>query len=224
MLSTMNGIVLALGLLLIQAGSAMAEPSYLIYPANVPTVFRYDIARYELIGSDQSKFDPSYAVGNYMLWDRTEQRVPIEIYGAPQLTGFEPAVGVSEFVTHADEFDLIVDGFGTGPRTIGNLCLRFWPHSSRGLAAFTIDGVLTSKLTVPIASIEAITPVTDKFYTGSALHHVSWSGASSLEIVAFSDKDGDDGFQGTPAFRIVAKYSPVATESTSWGKVKALYR
>lgn len=224
MLSTKKGIVLALGLVLIQAGSAIAEPSYLIYPANVPTVFRYDIARYELISPDQAKFNPSYAVGNYMLWDRIEQRVPIEIYGAPQLMGFEPAVGTSEFVTYSDDFDVIVDGFGQGPRTLGNLCLRFWPYSSQGSTEFSVDGVPTRSLTVPLASLEANTPVDDRYYTGVTLHHVSWVGAVTTEILAFSDKDGDGAFQGTPAFRIVAKYSPVATESTSWGKVKSLYR
>ena len=223
MLSTKKGIVLALGLVLIQASSAIAEPSYLIYPANVPTIFRYDVARYELINPDQSKFDPNYAIGNFMLWDRVEQRVPIEIYGAPQLVGFEPAVGTSEFVTYSDEFDVIVDGFGPGPRTIGNLCLRFWPYSAGGTAMFNVDGVATSNLVVPLAPLEATTPI-EGFYTGSSLHHVSWIGAATMEIVAFSDKDGDGGFQGTPAFRIVARYSPVATESTSWGKVKALYR
>jgi hypothetical protein len=45
-----------------------------------------------------------------------------------------------------------------------------------------------------------------------------------MEIVAFSDKTGDGAFQGTPLYRIVSRLSPVAVESTSWGKVKALYR
>ena len=33
----------------------------------------------------------SYAIGSYMLWDRVEGRIPYEVYGAPQLVGFEPA-------------------------------------------------------------------------------------------------------------------------------------
>ena len=224
MLSTKKGIVLALGLAFAQAGSAMAEPSYLIYPANVPTVFRYDVGRYEIIARDQDKFDPLYAVGNLMLWDRVDQRVPVEIYGAPQLIGFEPAVGANEYVVYLDEFDVVVDGFGPGPRTLGNLCLRFWPYSAQGAALITIDGVQTSELTVHLPAIEVGTPASGGYFTGSRLHHVSWTGAAAMEIVAFSDKDGDGGFQGTPAYRIVARHSPVATESTSWGKVKALFR
>ena len=224
MLSTKKGIVLALGLVLSQAGSALAEPSYLIYPANVPTVFRYDVGRYEAIAQGQEKFDPSYAIGNVMLWDRVEQRVPVEIYGASQLIGFEPVVGTNEFVIYVDEFDVVIDGFGPEPRTIGNLCLRFWPYNVMGTAVLTVDGVPTSSLVVPLPAMEAITPSADGFYVGTSLHHVSFIGAAAMEIVAFSDKDADGGYQGTPAYRIVARHSPVATEATSWGKVKSLFR
>jgi len=223
-MSTKRGIVLALGLAFVQAGSAMAEPSHLIYPANVPTLFRYDVNRYEVVGSDQDKFDPSYAVGNYMLWDRVEGRVPVEIYGAPQLMGFEPTSGMSEYVTYMDDFDLIIDGFGVGPRTLGNLCMRFWPYQSSGATGLTIDGVSRSESTVRVPALEVATPVDNGYYAGSRLHHVSWTGAAAMEIVVFSDKNNDGAFQGTPAYRIVARHSPVATEHTSWGKIKALYR
>jgi len=225
MLSTKKGIVLALFLGFAQVGSAIAEPSYLIYPTNVPTVFRYDVNRYEVIGSSQDKYDPSYAIGSVMLWDRVDERVPTEIYNAPMLAGFEPGVtGTSEYVVYSDEFDVVVDGFGVGPRTLGNLTLRFWPYSAMGTTFVSVDGVSGSQLSVSLPAIEANIPLEDGYYTGSGLHHVSWNGAVAMEIVAFSDKDGDNGFQGTPAYRIVARFSAVASETTSWGKVKALYR
>ena len=223
-MSTKRGVVLALCLAFCQAGSAIAEPSHLIYPANVPTVFRYDVNRYEVVGSDQDKFDPAYAVGNFMLWDRIEGRVPVEIYGAPQLQGFEPVVGMSEYVTYMDDFDLIIDGFGPGPRTLGNLCIRFWPYESHGTPGLTIDGVSGNALTVRIPALEVATPVDNGYYAGSRMHRVSWTGAAAMEIVVFSDKNNDGAYQGTPAYRIVAKHSPVATEQTSWGKIKSLYR
>lgn len=224
-LSTKKGFVLALGLAFSPAGSAWAEPSYLIYPANAPAIFRYDTARYELVAVGDSKFDPLYAVGNSMIWDRVEQRVPVEVYRAPQLIGFEAGTpGTNEWVTYLDDFDLVIDGFGPAPRTIGNLCLRFWPYGANGAAQLTIDGVPTSSLTVHLPSLEVDTPVGNGFFTATRLHRVSWSGAQAMEIVAFSDKDNDGAFQGTPAYRIVVRHSPVATQSTSWGKVKALYR
>jgi hypothetical protein len=225
MLSTKKGIVLALCLGLVQAGAAFAEPSYLIYPS-VPTVFRYDTSRYEIVGSgDALRFNAKYAVGNYMLWDRVDGRIPYEVYGAPQLVGFEPTTsGTSEFVTYNDDFDLIVDGFGSQPYTIGNLYVRFWPYGSSTVAGLTVDGKPSDRLTVPLASLDVNTMVQGGYYSNTRVHHVSWTGASAMEIVAFSDKDGDGRFTGTPAFRIVARYTPVATQPTTWGKVKALYR
>ena len=224
MLSTKKGIVLALCLGFAWAGSAFAEPSYLVYPANVPTVFRYDVSRFEVIDSDQEKFDPLYAVGNFMLWDRVEGRVPIEIYRAPQLIGFEPTVGPSEFVTYRDDFDIVIDGFGATPRTVGNLCLRFWPEPAQNAAILTIDGVSTDRLTTTLDGFEVTTPTGDGHYSDMRVHHVSWTGAATMKIIAFSDKDGDGRFEGVPAYRITARYTAVSTEATSWGKVKALYR
>jgi hypothetical protein len=225
MLSTKKGIVLALCLGLVQAGAAFAEPSYLIYPS-VPTVFRYDTSRYEVVGSnDASRFNANYAVGNYMLWDRVDGRIPYEVYGAPQLVGFEPTTsGTSEYVTYNDEFDLVIDGFGSQPYTIGNLYLRFWPYPATNTATLTVDGVTSDHLTVPLSSLAVNTPTGDGYYSNTRVHHVSWTGASAMEIVAFSDKDGDGRFTGQPLFRIVARYTPVATQPTTWGKVKSLYR
>src|SRR5712672_1975814 len=222
MLSTKKSIVLALCLGFAQAGAAFAEPSYLIYPS-VPTVFRYDVNRYEVVGNGQDRFNATYAIGNVMLWDRVDGRIPYEVYGAPQLIGFEPTVGTSEFVTYTDDFDLIVDGFGTQPYTIGNLYLRFWPYSQNS-TLITVDGVTSDRLTVPLSSMAVTTLGPDGYYSDTRVHHVSWNGAAAMEIVAFSDKDGDGRYSGTPGFRIVARYAPVATRPTTWGKVKSLYR
>jgi len=223
MLSTKKGIVLALCLGLARVGAASAEPSYLIYP-NAPAVFRYDVSRYELLGSDQVKFDPTYAIGNEMLWDRVENRIPYEIYAAPQLTGFEPTTGVSEFVVYRDDFDVIVDGFGTVPHTLGSLYLRFWPDPAQNTAIVSVDGVASDHLTVPLPSFDVVTQLPDGFYSDTATHHVSWTGATAMQIVVFSDKNNDGAYEGTPLYRIVARYTSVATQPATWGQVKALYR
>jgi hypothetical protein len=223
MSSTKKGIVLLLCLGFTRAGAAFAEPSYLVYP-NGPALFRYDVARYDAIGSDEAVYDPSYAVDNVMLWDRVDQRVPVEIYRAPQLIGFEPTNGPSEFVIFRNDFELIIDGFGRGPRTLGNLHLRFWPDVRQTTAVLTVDGIETDRLTVPLAALEVVTPVEDGYYSDARTHHVSWTGGSAMKITAFSDKDGDGKFEGTPLYRISALHAAIATEPATWGKVKALYR
>jgi len=223
MKSTKKGIVLALFMATVQVGAAVAEPSYLVYPV-APVVFRYDTSRYELIGTGQPKFDPGYAIGNEMLWDRIDGRVPVEIYRAPQLMGFEATSGTSEFVVYRNEFDLVVDGFSPAPRTLGNLCLRFWPEPAQVSAILSVDDQPTDRLTMFLPAIEVVTPTGDGFYADTRTYRFSWVGASSMQIIAFSDKNGNGAFEGTPLYRIVARDPTVPVAPVTWGRVKALYR
>jgi len=223
MKGTKKGIVLGLLLAILQGGVASAEPSYLIYPSS-PTVFRYDASRFELITTGSPNFNSSFAVGSQMLWDRVDNRIPVEIYHAPRLVGFEPAPGgISEFVTYEHEFDIILDGFGDGPRTLGNLYFRFLPEPARSHTMVTVDGLTTDRLTIPLPALEVRTPV-DGGYGDTRAHPVSWLGASEVRIIAFSDKNADGVFDGTPLYGIVSHYAPVAVAPATWGSIKALYR
>jgi len=224
MKGTNKGIVLALSLGLAQAGVALAEPSYLIYPSS-PTVFRFDVNHYELIHAGQPKFDSGYAIANEMLWDCIGERVPIEVYRAPHLVGFEPSSsGINEFVTYSNQFDIVVDGFGVGSRTLGNLCLRFWPDPARTAAILSLDGLTTDRLTIPLPSLEVTTPLANGYYSDTRSHAFSWVGAPAMQIIVFSDKDADGAFAGTPTCRIVANDAAVPVSEATWGRVKALYR
>ncbi|HEX5130993.1 MAG TPA: hypothetical protein VFX92_00750 [Candidatus Krumholzibacteria bacterium] len=224
-MGTKKGIVLgALMFATVLAGRASAEPSYLVYPST-PAVFRFDASRYELVVASNPKFDPSFAIGSTMLWDRVESRIPVEIYRAPFLTGFEPSPsGLNEFVTYGNDFDVIVDGFGILPRTLGNLCLRFWPQPNVAALQVFIDGEPLRSLTASLAPVDVSTALPGGFFADTDSHGISWLGAAGMEIIAFSDKDGDRAFAGTPAFRILALSAAVAVEETTWGGVKALYR
>jgi hypothetical protein len=224
-MGTKKGIVLGLVLCATAfAGRVHAEPSYLIYPSS-PAVFRFDTGRYELVYPGDSRFDPAYQVGGRMLWDRAESRVPVEIYRAPVITGFEASTsGYNEFLTLANDFDVIVDGFGTSPRTLGSLCLRFWPQPPSALVQVFIDGAPMSALTSPLAAIEVQTNIGNGFYADTGVHRFTWVGSTGLEIIAFSDKNANEAFEGAPQFRIVAQDNVVSVEAKTWGGVKALYR
>jgi hypothetical protein len=154
-----------------------------------------------------------------------DQRVPVELYRAPVITSFQPSTsGVNEFVTYANNFDVIIDGFGTTPRTLGSLCLRFWPEPSSALMQVFVDGNPIEALTAPLASVEVLTSIGNGFYADTAVHRLSWVGATGIEIVAFSDKNANRAFDGVPRFRIVALDNVVGVEAKTWGGVKALYR
>jgi hypothetical protein len=224
-MGTKKGIVL--GLILFATASAVrvhAEPSYLIYPSS-PAVFRFDAGRYELVSSGDTRFDPAYAIGGQMLWDRSESRIPVEFYRAPVITAFEVSTsGYNEYVTLSNNFDVIVDGFGTSPRTLGSLCLRFWPEPASSFVQVFIDGSAISSLTSSLESIEVQTNIGNGFYADTGVHRFTWVGSTGLEIIAFSDKNANHAFEGVAQYRIVARDNVVSAESKTWGGVKALYR
>ena len=224
-MGTKKGIVL--GLLLVVsalAGTANSEPSYLVYPSP-PAVFRYDSSRYELVSSGDVRFDPAYSVGGQMLWDVAENRIPIEFYRAPVITGFDVSpTGTNEYVTIGNDFQVIVDGFGTTPRTLGNLCLRFWPQPSSGMLQVFVDGALAASAAMGLEPVEVQTNIGSGFYADTGVHRVNWLGATAIEIIAFSDKDGDRSFDGVVLYRIVATDNVVGVEATTWGGLKAMYR
>jgi hypothetical protein len=224
-MGAIKGVVL--GLLIVAtvlSGRAQAEPSYLLYPST-PAVFHYDASRYEIVTSGHPKYDASFAIANVMLWDRIEQRVPVEIYRAPFLTGFEMSTaGRNEFVTYGNDFDVIVDGFNDSPRIMGNLCLRFWPESTAPYVQVFVDGVSIPSLTIGLSALTVSTAIPGGFYADVDAHTVSWAGSPGLEIIAFSDKDGNSAFEGTASYRIRALSASVPVQETTWGSVKALFR
>jgi len=223
MKSTKKGVVLALCLTAF-ASLAFAEPSYLIYP-NAPAVFRYDASRYDCLMPGDPKFDPSYAIGNQMLWDRVEGRVPLEIYRAPMITSFEPSSnGQNEFVTVGNDFVVVVDGFGPTKRTIGGLCVRFWALPNQAILQLNIDGLPVSGLTHVMPALEVSTATMGGYFADTSQFMFSWLGASEVRIVAFTDKNADRAFDGTPLYSIVARDETVPVATTTWGQVKAMYR
>jgi len=223
-MSTKKGIVLGVLLVAVTSGVVLAEPSYLVYPSS-PAVFRYDTGRFELLTSGSPNFDESFSIAGKMLWDRVEQRVPIEIYRAPELTGFEPSgSGHNEFATFSTDFDVIVDGFGEVPRTLGNLCLRFWPEPSGSFLQMVVNGQPLSQFTVELPPVEVVTPLAGGYYADVGVYSLTWLGATRLRILAFSDKDANGAFDGTPIYEIVAYDLAVSVEETTWGKLKSLYR
>ncbi len=223
MKGTKKGIVLALSLSVF-ASLALAEPSFLVYP-NAPAVFRYDATRYELVTPGDPKFDPGYAVGDLMLWDKVDGRVPVEIYRAPLITSFEPSTkGLNEFVTVGNEFEIVVDGFGPAPRTIGGLCVRFWAEPDQAFVQLDVDGNPIPGLTHSLPALQVSTAVDGGYFADTSRFMFSWVGASEIRVVAFSDKNADRAFDGTPLYSIVARDETVSSYPSTWGQIKALYR
>lgn len=226
MRTVLGGVAAVLAIAAIGAGTSMAsEPSLLIYP-NKPTIFRYDPARYELVRPSDPEFNTLFSVSGVMLWDMIEERVPHEVYRAPQLVGFEPSpYGMNEFVLMQNEFNIIVDGYSDSPRTFANLYMRFIPEPSHSVITLILGRESPESLIVPLDDLAVSTPTGDGHYADTRTHHLGWSGAVGLRITVYSDKDNDRVYSGNgPQFSIYVEDNTVATEKTSWGEVKARYR
>ncbi len=232
MLRTTKGIVrsrfsllLAGGLLLLGSGRAFADESLLIYPSTT-AVFQYDPARYTVLYPSDPGYDPAYGVAGAMLWDRIESRIPLEIYRAPSIARFEPSpLGGSRFVVMRNEFNIIVDGYADAARTWGNLYIRLIPGPNTSPPVVELDGAPADGALHSIAGFAATTPTDDGHYSDTRVHHIRWSGALSLRIVVFSDRNFNRAFDdGPPQFSIVAQDAAVPVRDTSWGALKAIYR
>lgn len=200
-----------------------AEPSVLSYP-NTSAVFHYDPARYQVLRPGDTGYDPAWAIAGQMLWDHLDGRIPTEIYRAPELVGFEPsAEWRSEYVTLRNSFDLTVDGFSSQPRFLGNLTVRFVPEPASATTVITVNGVTLDGFILPLGNLEVLTPVQDG-YSDTLVRSLSWTGASSLRIVVFADRNLNGVYDdGPPLFSVRAQDNPIPVEETSWGRVKSLY-
>ena len=197
MQSILGGIAFLLVLACVGAGTLYAnEPSLLVYP-NQPTIFRYDPSRYELVTPADPSFDSFFAISGVMLWDKLLERIPHEVYRAPELVGFEPSpVGRNEFVVRRSEFKVIVDGFAQAPREYNNLYMRFIPEPSHSNLSLKLEGEFLTELITSIPSLSVTTPTGDGFYSDTRPYHLRWSGAAALRITVYSDKNNDGVYNG----------------------------
>jgi hypothetical protein len=204
--------------------SVMAEPLLLIYP-NTATVFRYDPDCYEELPPSDPRYDPSYDIGGKMLWDKEEQRIPIEIYRAPRLNGFEVSpLSLNEFVTMSNRFDVIVDGFFTAPRQLSKLYLRIIPDPPQTTVQATVGGVPIDRLINPIPGFSVTTSIGGGFYSDTENVLVTWSGAVGMRITVYADKNGDCVYDDVvPRFSLYVIDNTIAVETETWGGIKALY-
>lgn len=233
MTSTNKGIVLrtllgsmAIAVVLnsVAVAPVLAEPLLLIYPSS-PTLFRYDPARYREVNPDDPKFDIDRTRGGKMLWDMVENRVPTEIYHAPQLYGFEESPdGINEFITMTNRFDLIIDGFHDGPRQLNNLYIRFIPDLPYSDVCIYVGDDLLDRLIHPIPGFDVTTHVGNGYYSNTQQYHIIWSLAVGMRISVYSDKNGNLVYDdGAPRFSIRVLDNSIPVKEKTWGGIKALY-
>jgi hypothetical protein len=210
--------------MMLQANSSPAEPCLLAYPAG-SVIFRYDPARYEMLDPLDPRYDPVYGVFGTMLWDNVANQVPYHVYQAPGLAGFEPSGdGLDRFYSFGSFINLIIDGFYVAPRQLNDIYVQFKPDPPSSKPLIYVDSEKVEGLRYLIPRLVVSTPITHGYYSNTISLAISWSGAKTIEIIVYSDRNGNRVFDGEPCFTVLAGSHPVATEEATWGTIKARYR
>jgi hypothetical protein len=231
MTGTKKGVVLTLlytvvigALLYPVAGLAYTEPLLLVYP-DKPAEFHYDANRYEALGPSDGNYDPDYDIGGVMLWDKVENRIPYEVYRAPQITSFVPSTnGMNQFVLMNNKFWLIIDGFSLYPRQINEISVRFIPDPPHASAVIMMNNEPLEYLITRISGINVQTETPEGFYSNTTQVLIWWSSAVGMRITAYGDKNRNliyDG--GPPMWSIYVIDNTVPVRETTWGAIKSLY-
>jgi hypothetical protein len=205
-------------------GHALADPCLLVYPLD-RTVFRFDASRYALITEGEPGYKHEYSLSGNVLWDMTRNRIASEVYQAPELQGFvESYEGRSEFFSPRMTSTIVIDGFYGEPRRLNDIYLRFLPYPRDAFIQVYINGSPLNDRLFRISDLLVETPTGDGFYSDKILLDIEWSGAKSIMISAFSDKNGNRVFDGEPCFQVLLEDPTVPVEDTTWGRIKSLYK
>ncbi len=202
---------------------ARAESSILVYPKG-NAVFQFDPSSYKLIYPGDSLYDPAYDRFGVMLWDINRDRIAYELYQAPGLLGFEPGyMQKNAFNLPTNRLTLYVDGFYRVPRRLSDIYVRFLPTPSNAEPVIYVNDSKVEGLVYYIPELVVSTPTENGFFSDRISLDIVWSGAQAMEIMVFSDKNGDGVFEGTQEYSVFMQDQTIATEETSWGEIKARY-
>jgi hypothetical protein len=161
----------------------------------------------------------------HVLWDITLDRIASEVYQAPELQGFvESYDGRSVFYAPRRISGIVIDGFYSAPRHLNDIYLRFLPFPRDAFTEIYINGNLLTEPYYRISELSVTTPVGDGFFSDKITLMIEWSGAKSILVSAFSDKNGNRVYEGEPCFNILLEDPTVPTDETTWGHIKALYQ
>ncbi|MFH1754124.1 MAG: hypothetical protein ABIA59_00325 [Candidatus Latescibacterota bacterium] len=220
----MRKILLIFCILLLHGEYVLADPCLVIYPRD-RTVFYYDSSRYALITQGDPGYNHSYSISGNVLWDTALDRIASEVYQAPNLNGFtESHDGRSVFYTPQISTTIVIDGFHDAPRQLSDIYLRFLPFPRDAFEQVYINGELLTEPAYHIPSLSVTTPAGCCFYSDAITLDITWSGAKSLLVMAFADKNGNHVFDGEPCFHILLEDPTVPVAQTTWGHIKSLYK
>lgn len=211
---------------LVFCGIAASDPCLVVYPAG-PCVYHYDPAEYYTVGPGHPLYDPTYDRGGKVLLGVGTNEVDLSIYQAPGLVGFVvSSSGQDGYFFEGTSFALIIDGFSNAPVTYSNILVVFdRAMPSACIPTIRVGGSLLSGNLYYAGNLVVHTPTpTGKNYSDVITLNVSAASCSGVHVWAFSDDNYNGVKDGGECFTAYSHDMTVPVESSSWGRIKALYR
>ena len=205
--------------------NADPDPCLIVY-TTAPTTYHYDINEYYTVSFGDPLYDPLYDRGGEVLIDINTDGIALEIYQAPNLTGFEPSTdGNDGYFSVGSQFDLVIDGWSNMPTTYENILLVFEPDPDWCTPIIYVGGDLVTGNTYPIGDLVVTTPTPDgNNYSDIMTKHIEWSACIGMQIWAFADDNYNGVHDGNECFSAFSHDLTVPAEDKSWGAIKSIYR
>jgi hypothetical protein len=201
-----------------------ADPCVLAYPEQ-NAVFQFDTSYYRTIYPGDSLYDPAYDRYGVMLWDIANDRIAYELYQAPGLVGFKPATNAANsFDLPINKLTLYIDGFYSAPRQLNDIYVRFLPTPPYANPVIYVEDEKLTGFYYHIPKLVVSTPTGNGFYSDRIKLDMVWSGAQSMKITVFSDKNGNGVFDGIERYNVFMLDQTIPTSNATWGQIKAQYQ
>lgn len=222
-------VLLACFGMFVLAPAAQADPCLMVYPESACT-YHYDPAEYYTVGPGHPLYDPAFDRGGACLIDLNTNEMALDVYQAPNLTGFVMDSEHQGYFTLGNDLDVIIDGFSNKPTTYVNVLVVFdsiEPSWCQPLILVDGNPVLYQSglgWYYPIGDLVVSTPTPwGNNYSDTVMLSVSWQNCYGVRIYAFSDANYNLRRDGGECFSAYSHDTTVPTEESTWGGIKALY-
>lgn len=212
--------------ILLFASSAFADPCLVVYPSG-PCMYHYDMSEYYEVGPGHPLYDAEYDRGGSVLLETGSNEIDGSVYQAPMIEGFTPSMNGNEgYFFVGTDYELIIDGYSNNPTTYVNILVVFDDHIPADcVPEIMIDGMPLAGTVYQAGDLVVSTPTANgKKYSDTMIIDVGWRGCYGVHVWAFSDEDNNGTRDGGECFTAFSHDVTIPTESSTWGKIKSMYK
>ncbi|MBN2170802.1 MAG: hypothetical protein JW819_05745 [Candidatus Krumholzibacteriota bacterium] len=216
-------------LMVMMAAPALAAYDYdiclIAYPQE-ESVYHYKDSRYFTVGPGHELYDPAFDIDGEVLINSETGEIAWDVYRA-NVVGFEPSHNDwYGFEIHTSPYHLVIEALSEEPAVYVNILLAFAYVPAGCHPMVRVNGELVDGARFALGDLVVNTQGEDGDWFGKIVVEMSFAGCEGANIWAFSDVNGDLGYdydEGECTSSYLYHVFVPATEST-FSAVKQLYR